>query len=392
MILKIHKHYSVFLVFIIFMISCNGKVKNSDGVNFISDPDLNNKLKIKYARGFSITKYDGYKILDVFDPWQGAKQISFRYLLSEKGFHLPDSLIGSATVIYTPVERLVCTSTTHIALLEALGKTESVVGISGAGLITNMNIHNRINTGEIRDIGYDRELNYEILISLWPEMVIIYGVESEVTGFINKLNDLNIPVVMNGEYLEENPLGKLEWIKFIAAFFNLEKEATEIFDSVENKYISLKSRVDSVTNKPVVMTGLPWKDVWYVSAGNTTVARFIEDAGGEYLWKDLKSSKAIPMGLESVYEKAAKVEIWINPGTAGSLSDVLNEDDRFRHFLPVRNGKVFNNIARLNPSGGNDYWESGLTHPHWILKDLIHIFHPEVEPDHELFYYHKLNY
>lgn len=51
---------------------------------------------------------------------------------------------------------------------------------------------------------------------------------------------------------------------------------------------------------------------------------------------------------------------------------------------------MFNNNKRLNENGGNDYWESGVTNPHLVLADLIRIFHPDLLPDHELYFYQKL--
>ncbi|BAL99694.1 MAG: hypothetical protein KatS3mg049_2263 [Caldilinea sp.] len=52
---------------------------------------------------------------------------------------------------------------------------------------------------------------------------------------------------------------------------------------------------------------------------------------------------------------------------------------------------MYNNNARLNEYGGNDYWEGGLANPDVVLADLIKIFHPELLPDHELVYYRKLD-
>lgn len=348
------------------------------------------KEEIRYATGFSMTDFTNFKVLEVKKPWQGAEDIHFRYILTHKRENVPDSILKTGALIKLPVNRVVCTSTTHIAFLEALGKTDLVVGVSGAGLITNKKIRNGIDAGTIRDIGYGRELNFELLVSLRPDVVILYGVESEMTGLIHKLNDLGIAVVMNAEYLEKEPLGKMEWIKFIAAFFGLEENANNLFDSVATRYENLRDTVSREKYKPVVMTGLPWKDVWYVSPGNTVVASYIHAAGGRYLWDDLIAQKAVPMDMESVYMKARNAEFWINSGTAGSIQQILNADARFSHFPPVVSGKVYNNIAKVNATGGNDYWESGVVHPDIVLLDLISIFHPDQVPDRKLVYYKEL--
>ena len=53
-------------------------------------------------------------------------------------------------------------------------------------------------------------------------------------------------------------------------------------------------------------------------------------------------------------------------------------------------GNGDNNNARVNVDGGNDYWEGGISNPDIVLADLIKILHPELLPEHQLFYYRKL--
>lgn len=354
----------------------------------VSESEL---IEVKYAKGFTIRQYPAYKILEVHDPWQGAKGISFSYILAPDFKALPDSLLRQHILVRTPVDRIICTSTTHIAFLESLQKTGSIIGISGTGLISNQQVREKLEDGLIADIGYERSMNLESLVLLKPDLIMMYGIESEVTAYIKKISDLGIPVIMNGDYLEQTPLGKFEWIKFVASFYNLENEASIIFDSITIQYNLLKQKIEFTSNRPTVMTGMPWKDVWYISAGNTVLSNFIKDAGGQYLWEDLVSSVATPMDIENVFNKAGKADYWINSGIAESLSDIQETDERFRYFSPVIRRKVYNNNARLNPDGGNDFWESGVTQPHVVLKDLINIFHPGLISDSSLVFYKKLN-
>jgi iron complex transport system substrate-binding protein len=348
-------------------------------------------LENHYARGFSYGYFSEFKILEVHNPWQGGRHREFTYILVPRNRPVHDSLKAYGRVIRVPVERVICTSTTHIAFLDALDQLSTVVGISGAHLITNETIRERLLDGFIADIGYDRNLNFETLIAGKPQMVMTYGIENEIAGFINRMDQLDIPVVINGEYLEEAPLGKLEWIKFVAAFYNMEETANAWFDSIRHQYEDLVLRTRDVEQRPVVMTGLPWKDIWYISGANSTIANFIEDAGGQYIWDQLESDRAVPMDVEMVFDKAASAAgIWINTGTASSIKDILQMDERFGHFMPIRSGMVFNNNARTSRNGGNDYWESGIIFPDRILKDLISIFHPHLLEGHELYYYTKL--
>ena len=97
-----------------------------------------------------------------------------------------------------------------------------------------------------------------------------------------------------------------------------------------------------------------------------------------------------PIDTEEAYRLAEMSDCWINVGSAASLRELAEIVPKFMDTRPVREGRVYNNNRRTNPSGGNDYWESGVIHPDLILQDLIRIFHPELT-DAEPTYYRKLN-
>ena len=342
-----------------------------------------------YAKGFRIEHYGDFNILRVRDPWQGSEGIRFSYVLSPDPGSLPDSLDPYPS-IRIPVERVVCMSTTHVAMLAALDRIRSIVGISGSDYISNPVLRQRMEGGLVRDVGADRSLDYERIVSLHPDLVLAYGITSEVGGVVRRLGQLGIPVVLDGDYLEDEPLGKTEWIRFIAEFYGMGHMADSVFDGIAAAYEHSRKLASSVSHRPAVMTGLPWKDAWYIPGARSFAAAFIRDAGGRYLWDDLDSREATPVDLESVYARAAKAEFWINSGSARSLEDILETDGRLARFRPFREGRVYNNSARLNPTGGNDFWETGVMEPQLILEDLIRIFHPGLLPEHVLRYYERL--
>ncbi len=242
----------------------------------------------------------------------------------------------------------------------------------------------------MKDVGYGQGIDFEGIVGLEPDVIFLYGVEGQVVGTLEKLTDLGIPAVFCGEYLEPHPLGKAEWIRFFSLFYEKEKQSANFFKGIDSAYNFLAALASRVSSKPNVLTGLPWKDTWYMAGGRSFAARLIEDAGGAYLWKETSSTQAIPLDLESVYLKAVKADIWINPGAALSLSDILLLDERLGGLSVLNAGKVFNNNARISKGGGNDYWESGTVRPDLILADLIHVFHPDLLTDHRFVYYRQL--
>jgi iron complex transport system substrate-binding protein len=315
--------------------------------------------------------------------------VTISYVLAGRNAAVPDSL-KDLTLIRVPVRRVVALSTTHVAMIDQLGKAGTIVGVSGARYIYSPGIRERIQKGEIIDVGYDQGLNLEAIVSLDPDVLFIYGVENNMSGISGKLAEMEIPVVYCGEYLEAHPLGKAEWIRFFAFFFGLERKAGTFFRNIDSTYSSLASMAGKPQARPTVMTGLPWEGTWYMAGGKSFAAKLIEDAGGDYLWKDNRSDEAVPLDLESVYARAMGADIWINPGAAGSIDEIRRFDERFKDLPVLHYGEVYNNDRRVGPSGGNDYWESGTVRPDLVLADLIKVFHPDLLTDHQFIYYRKL--
>ena len=343
----------------------------------------------RYASGFRVTQTGAGTLVEVLDPWQQSQDVIFSYMLASDPGLVPDSL-GNLPYIRTPVRRVIALSTTHVAMIDQLGCGESIVGLSGSGYIYSASIRKRIESGEAQDVGYGQGLDYEKIVELRPDVIFLYGVEGSVLTILEKLTDLGIPAVFCGEYLENHPLGKAEWIRFFSLFFGREVQSGRFFDRVDSAYCSLAGTASGATVKPEVLMGLPWKDTWFMAGGKSYAAKLVEDAGGHFLWSDHPSTQAIPLDLESVYLRAVRADVWINPGAAGSLEDIVRLDERFGDLPVVKSGSVFNNDARRSPGGGNDYWESGTVRPDLVLADLIRIFHPDLLTDHRFVYYRQL--
>jgi len=342
----------------------------------------------KYAHGFRVTKNENITKLSVFNPWEKAENISVDYYLHPKGSLLPDSL-SDKKIIKTPVKRVVCLSTTHIAFLNELDEINSIVGISGSQYVSNPKLRKRIESGEVPDVGYGQNLNYEQIVSQQPDLVMVYGVGSEVTSYTQKLEEMGIPVILIAEYLEENPLGKAEWIKFIGALFEKEKKANTFFSQVEKEYLALKQLAAGETNQPKVLVGAPYNVTWWVPGGNSYMANLIADAGGDYLGKDNQSNESFAISFENALVWGSQADVWINMGNLSSKKEIRDTDERFENFNVFNEGRLFNNIKKLHPHGGNEFWESGTVNPHLVLRDLIHIFHPKLIQE-ELIYYSEI--
>ncbi len=144
---------------------------------------------------------------------------------------------------------------------------------------------------------------------------MIYGIGSESAGYLGKIEELGIKVLINADYLETDPLSRAEWIKLFGALYCKENLADSIYESEVEEYSKLKSYIAGNTkSRPKVLLGLPFKDTWYISPGNSFISKLINDAGGNYLWGNTESSVSMPYGIESVYLKGMKADFWLNIG------------------------------------------------------------------------------
>ena len=373
-------------VLVILLIGCNGR-----GDDKLSSSEPRAKSGNVYAEKFSITSYNGYTSLTIRDPWQGAKNVEQVFYLVKRGEKVPDR-VDPGMVIQVPLHNVVCMSTTWLAMISALGKEGSIKGISGTSLVYSEKIRQKIADGSISEVGYEDNINKELIVTISPDIIFTYGVGSESAGYVGKIREMGYRILYIADYLENDPLAKAEWIKVFGALFSMESLSDSLFRSIEREYLDLKSYLSSVISyRPKVLLGLPWKDTWYISPGNSFMSKLVLDAGGDYLWADTESDVSMPYGIESVYSRALNADFWLNSGSARTRKEIIGMDKRLGDLPPYKTGNIFNNNRRMSPNGGNDYWESGSVLPQVILRDIASILHPELFEDHELFFYRKVD-
>jgi iron complex transport system substrate-binding protein len=229
-----------------------------------------------------------------------------------------------------------------------------------------------------------------MILDLQPDLIMAYNSGVPDYDAYPKINEAGLNVVLNGDNLETTPLGRAEWGKFIALFFNKEAEAEQLYNKTASKYEGLVKLAASAKTKPAVFVNVNYQGTWYMSGGKSYVAQFLSDAGANYLWADEPTVGELMLSFEEVLNKAVNADYWVNTGFWNSAEEALADDVRYGEFAAFKNNRVYNNNARSNVNGGNDYFESGVANPDIILADLIKIFHPELLHDHQLYYYHQL--
>ncbi|WP_417444790.1 ABC transporter substrate-binding protein [Joostella sp.] len=345
---------------------------------------------ISYAKGFSITKQDKITIIKVNAPWPSANKTFTYALVPEKDLKtisLDDSLYDA--IIKTPVKRMIATSTTHIPSIEALGIENTLIGFPGTDYISSKPIREKIEAGKVKELGLNESINTEVLINLEPDLVMGFTVEGENKTYQNIVNS-GTPVVYNGDWVEATPLGKAEWIKFFGAFFNKEKLADSIFNNIAKSYNEAKALAANTDIKPTVFSGSMFKDIWYAPAGESWVAHFLNDANANYIWKDTFGNGSLSLNFESVLEKSKSADFWIGPGQFTSYSQLQDNNVHYTQFDAYANKKIYTYSLTTGATGGILYYELAPNRPDIVLKDIIHILHPEVLTDYEPVFFKPL--
>ncbi len=379
--MKVFFFRTVLFSILISIVGCQKSSENSKSICSIS------KNSIHYAKGLELYKYKGYSILKITNPWPAAKG-NYTYILQEKNGIIPDSL-KQFPIIPIPIQSIVVTSTTHIPALELLGVENTLVGFPNTDYISSIKTRKLIDAGKVREVGVNENLNTEVLIDMKPDLIVSFGIDNNNTTLDN-LQKSGLKVVMNGDWTEQSPLGKAEWIKFFGALYGLDSKANAIFNTIQKEYTNTLSLAKKAKFRPTVLSGAMFQEQWYVPQGESWAALFLKDSQSNYLWSNTKGTASLSIPFEVVLEKAKEAQYWVAPGNFTSLQQMSDNNPHYNQFSSFKNKKVYSYSKKTGAKGGILYFEVSPTRPDLVLKDLIRIFHPELLPNHKLFFFSKL--
>jgi iron complex transport system substrate-binding protein len=350
--------------------------------------NINSKNTIEYASGLSIYKYEGYSIVKVINPWPDANK-NFTYVLKEKNSIVPDSL-QKYTTVKVPLRSIVVTSTTNIPFLEMLGVEKSLVGFPHTDYVSSEKTRKLIDAGSVKNVGQNEKLNMEQLIELSPDLIVTFGVDNN-NPMIENLQKSGLNVMLQGDWMEQSPLGKAEWLKLFGALYGKEKEAKILFDGIVKNYNEALQLVASKKPKSTVLYGSMYQEQWFVAKGNSWVAQFMKDAKANYLWSDVEGTGSLGLSFEKILDKAKNADCWIASGSFKTISELGNSNPHYSQFDAYKKKNIYTFESKLGATGGTVYYELAPSRPDLVLKDYIKIFHPDLLPDYTFTFAQKLN-
>ena len=377
---------ALLLVLVVFCTSC---VWDGDRNTVEQEGDRKSE-NVFYAERFSITRLDdGTTLLQVKVPEGESLGIEYRYLLVPDDKTVPE-YSGDAKVIRTPLKSVTCENGFQVTLIEMLGSFDAIKGVSGKRRVGQDRVHRMIDNGDLAVTGFMRGLNMETMLKLDPDLSFV-NVTSVSTDLFDEMIAYGLKPGFFCASLEEHPLGALEWIKFVGAFFEKDSLAAAVFKEKEKAYLETMGMVNNITHKPSVIAGYNRKGAWSTMGSSRWFVSMLEHAGGEYLFKGRRLDRGHILSHEVAMDAGMQADFWVNTHfRVTDLEGLLQEDERYRLFRSVLNGAVYNNNRYRFENGRSRFWDTGMTEPHILLQDLIAIFHPELLPDHTLRYYRRL--
>ncbi|MCS7142286.1 MAG: ABC transporter substrate-binding protein [Aigarchaeota archaeon] len=333
------------------------------------------KLDVGHSTLFSVEYRDGYKLV--------RDALNRTLILVPRGGSPPTDVRG--TVVYIPVERVILQSATQVALITLLAEynprvLDSVIAIMWGKQYTWYLpvIKERLESGRIRDVGSASSPDYEAIIAQRPELVMVYTFPGDPV--VSKLEELKVPYAVNNEWREGTALGRFEWIKFIAAFYNMELEAHRIVERVISKIEDIKKNIERAPPVKVAWFNV-WRGTVYAAAGDSYVGKALKELNARYVFEDLRGSPRVT--LEDLALRTADVDVIIYSSIVNRIADIVSEAPVLANSKAVRNGRVY--------VFTETYFQLGYPYTDEWYADIAAILYPDLFPNRELKFFRRIS-
>lgn len=375
--------YIPMLLLLALLFSC-GNSQNKTGLNLVmgSTADSSAMIAPQYAKGFNVKYADNITLLEINDP-ENKEAEQFHFALVDKSYK--GEIPNGYTRLNIPIRSAICMTSLQLSNFLKLDIPEMVVGITSTRHLHNQKMNQQLKEGKTHKIGIEGNFDNEVIIAINPDVIFISPFKR---GGYDAIRNVEIPMIPHLGYKELTPLGQAEWIKVIGLLTGNASLANSTFEAIESRYNNLKSIVDTVKRRPTVFSGEMRGGNWYAVGGRSFLAQLFRDAGGDYFLKENEESGGVTLDYETVYTNAAHADYWriVNSFEGEYSYNVLKEqDERYTDFDAwKKHGVIYCNMKEV------PFYERMPVEPEVVLADFIHVFHPDVLPNHKPQYYHLL--
>lgn len=294
-----------------------------------------------YAGCYKVYRYDGDVTVIVIDDGR-------TYLVMPEGMETPENLPSDITVIRKPVSNVYLAASGAMCHFDSLDAVGSIT-LSGTD-IDNWYIDSAIEAMDQGTLIYGGKYSapdYEMMVDKDIHLAIENTMILHSPKVLERLEEIGIPVFIDRSSYENEPLGRLEWIKIYGILTDREKQAGSFFD--QQKSLVEAINTGNLQEKKVAIFAVNSNHQIVTRKSNDYLAKMITEAGGIYLSPEEtdsdSSSTQMTISIEAFYAYALDADILIYNGTIQDAPQTLDEllaiDKLFGSLSAVQNGKVW---------------------------------------------------
>lgn len=323
------------------------------------------KIKISYHNNYKIVRNE---------------VVGKSYLLYQCGTPEPKDHEKVDRVFAIPIDTVAIADTTPIAFLDILNVSDKIRASPSSDFTTSPCVQKYIMDKTISAIN---SADPAVNAAVYNAANLTIGVPEPISN--NVTNYIAFPAT-----LDAGELRRYRYLGYLAAFFNLEKRANDVMDSIENNYECLRKAANEAAEK----NGKP--TVAWVSqfGGNLTISlnptweAYTKAAGGQPL-----SGISAPANVYTDFRDFARalypadVIIDMSSGVNTMNDFIRGYGAEVVQLKAFKNGHIYATGKRVDDTAtGNDWFESAIVNEHIVLGDLVSIFHAELLPKYERTY------
>lgn len=286
-------------------------------------------------------------------------------------------------VVQVPIQRLATGNSAMLGAADELGIVDRLVGIENVRAPTVESVRKRVASGHIHELWGNAHSNIEPIMAAQPDVYLSFFSAYPQFNIHPQLQQVGVLALPQADHLESHPLGRAEWLKFLALLVNREAQANRQFAAIEHDYLRWAALTSDVQQRPLVMAGFPsGRGSFEVFGGLNQRARLIADAGGQYVLEESRErGSLVQVSFEHLYEKGAAAPFWLGakPGYA-SLPQMLETSPHSRWFRAAREGRVYAFDQGYTGAWASPYQDQSMTRPHVLLAELVQVLHPQLSP------------
>lgn len=373
-----------------FFSSCSLNSRNeaaSEDVSLSDSLDFNHCVEVKFAQKLKINNYADYKEVHIISPF--TNDTIATYILALWQTNLASDIKSKGTVVRVPLRSVVCLSSAHVGALSLLDLREKILGTTNIAHYWDIGVNKLIQDGKIKEVGKSLNVDIELITALLPDVVIKNDHSKNIKE--KELEEVGINTIFYNDWREGDLLARAEWLKMMGVLFCKNKQSDSIFEDITKRYDDIRALALQAKEIPEVLIAQDLKGTWYVPGSESYVPSMLKDAN-VYTHTIEGVSTSMPCSFEKIFEQHRNSPYWISlkGGMVSSLEDFGSMSEHYKEFAAFRAGHVYINNKRVKPQGGNEFWETGAYKPDVILKDLVKIFHSELLPEYETYYWRRL--